>query len=258
MRLKTLLLSVCLLPIALSAVAQSPDRVRWDDSRPPSTGVLSQKVYSDGLVVKSVTADRRTVLAQLTADGKRLEVLLLVANNTDQNFDVLPHLVQVTGNSKAFKQHSPDRLAAEIEKKARDKAGWELAGAWFFLRNRTVTNSETTGTFFGTATATGPLGTAHGTAQGLGSATTRTETSAPNYQAQQWAYARGQERVRLAQAVASEIRQTALRANTLFPRGRGVGFLYFDFDKGAKEVVLRVPLGGVVYEIPFSADEVGR
>jgi hypothetical protein len=44
----------------------------------------------------------------------------------------------------------------------------------------------------------------------------------------------------------------ALTPNTLLPGQSVTGIVYFERDKDARDVMLRVPLSGVIFEVPFT------
>lgn len=263
MQVKRRLLLVLLLIVFLAfqpvlAGQQGQKAFRWTPEASPSQGAVSEKMYESGLLIKILTAQDMTVWVTMAVNDKRLEVLLLVGNDSGLAVHVLPQDVtaQEVAKSKAFKAIPVDKVAQEMEKKARSQAGWVMAGAWWFMRNRMVTNSATQGTVTANATVMGPGGVAHGTLNGGYSESTHSVTTTPNYQAQRWAYEQGANRVQQAQAQANVLRQNGLYATTLKPKTVVAGLLFFEFDKHASEIVLRVPLNGSVYEIPFSGSEI--
>ena len=236
-----------------------PEAFRWDIQNSSSQRVVSERFYHEGMVVKLLTTQATIVIANvgLNTKAKRFEVVLLIGNEGKRPLDVLPQNValQVPTNSKFLKPISSEKIAQEIEKKARSQAGWMMAGAWLFMRNRSVSTSETQGTISGNASAIGPGGVANGTFNSGYSESTTTRTTSPNYQAQQWAYERSMNQVEQARAEADEVRKAALLGHTVAPNSMTVGMLFFEYDKNAKEVIVKVRLGRDVYEIPFHTFE---
>lgn len=255
----TLLLG-CLVVQSVFARQQSQEIFRWNAGNLMDRNILSEKMYQKGVLVKMLNAQGVNVWAAMAVNGKRLEVLLLVGNEGAQSVDVLPSTIQVqnTAKSKYFKPVPVEKVARDIEKKAQSAAGWAMAGAWFFLRNRTVSNSNTQGSAYGNATVIGPGGAATLNANGGYSESTTTTTTTPNRQAQQWAYERGQNRIDQARIQANTLRQYAFLASTISQRSIAAGLLFFECDKNAAEVLIRVPVGSRVYEIPFRDFEISK
>jgi len=79
------------------------------------------------------------------------------------------------------------------------------------------------------------------------------DTSAPNYLAQHQAAEQlvAKNRAALVDMV-REINALSLRESTLKPSEKTVGSVWFERDSRSRQLLLRVPVGGVIFEFPFS------
>ncbi len=247
MRPGLLVLGICLLmaPLGTRALAQSspPTVVRWQENDTHSIEFLVQ-----GHVVHATERNGLVVAACLDDSRREMEVLVSVVNGSKERVDVIPpsmSLAVTTIKFQALRYLDPGKVASK-----RHVPLWAqmLAGAAAGMATKQTT-------------VTGDI-----------NATIREPDTA------------AQERIFnslvLAQtAKAAEARQivvTALLPNTIFPGGRISGFVYFARPKHLgsyfpeeapvgtmtnrpapmRELggLLRVPLGGYVFELPFKWD----
>ncbi|BDC50665.1 hypothetical protein F183_A29810 [Bryobacterales bacterium F-183] len=160
--------------------------------------------------------------ASMERQKDMVSATIVVANLHEKQLDVMPSeitLHDLGANSRTLEIVPPEKVAAKA-----------LKGTWeeFFLG----------------ISASGANTTVH-TAKG-------DSFEVPDVEARANATRTLNERAAEKRQRAADVNSSALREHTLFQRQNTVGKLHFKAGKPApKEVVLRVPLRGLIYEIPF-------
>lgn len=250
------------LALGCTALAQSTDVglsqvsnvYRWKQGCTDDGSACGSQTLMNGFTIKRTKANG-IILDVLMADtGQMIIAIVAVTNQTAQRFDVLPQAVSlqmIQPKDKVLKYEDPDALGRKIEKRASGNAMLGVLAAAFATRS-TTSQSSVSGFGMGNLSTTDSrgnltMGTYNGTYSGSATAT----TTQPDYQLRALVLSRSQARIERSAREAQAIRQVALRANTLEPQGFLIGAIYFERDKKAKEVRLRIPVGGYVMEFPF-------
>ena len=202
--------------------------------------------FVNGLIYKTITTDQIAITVAISSNGKVGRANLTVANKSEAPFDVTPErftIAETAPKIKTFAYMPPEKV---VQADAH-RAGWANAlnafGAGMATQQVTTqTNSN------GTVNATGSDGSsANGTYNGTSTST----TSVPDYAAQ----ARARENIRKRkEALAAErqaMEQTSLRANTVHPGQTVAGFVYFEWGKKSEDVMISMPIGDTLYQVPF-------
>jgi hypothetical protein len=204
---------------------------RWQ----PGTMGSSQFMGGEQLV-ESLTANGITVQVSLQDTGWKMRANVAVVNASQQPVYILPRLLsldEVAPLAKPLPYQDPARIA----KAANHQILWTSASA-------------------------GPSGGAQpqrssSAASGINTYAVAyklpSSTAAPNYLAQQQA---AEQLVAKNQAalvdMVREINALSLRESTLKPSEKTAGAVWFERDAKSRQLILRVPVGGVIFEFPLS------
>jgi len=202
--------------------------------------------YIDGQKYKILTTDRAVITVGLAANKKYARVSIRVANISSSQVDVLPE--QFTLSEVVPKERELAYVPYQkIVRADASRAGWANALNAFGsgMATQQVTTQSTTN---GTVSATSSNGTY---ANGSYNGTTTSTTSAPNYAAQAQAQDNIRRRREAIAAESQELSQSSLKANSLLAGQTVSGNVYFEFDKKAENLVLRLLIDHVSYEFPF-------
>jgi len=223
---------------ALLASESAPKTVRWEEGAPHSRQFLFQ-----GHRVRVLLADSIAVVAYLESADDPLRVQLWFVNQTDGRFDVIPERF-----SLAVVQPKPKPLAyvspQQIKKRIDDAANWAAVAEAMASVSRAFAGTSTT-TTSGTVTVSDSRGrSAFGTYNGV--ATTYDHSA--NMQ---------QTASNLSAVMASVEDQKAreltgvILPNTVFAGQEYFGVVHFKREKRATLMLLRVPVGRLVFEFPL-------
>lgn len=223
------------------AQSAQPTVIRWQDAS-DRTEVLIQ-----GQVVRGVGIEGVHIMAALEDTGHEMRALVAVANDSKQPVNVIPSAMtlEVTKpEEKTLAYIAPGKLAqAKLRTPWLAVLGAGLQGAAAGMQQQPTSTSTTTGTITGNDGSSAKVDT------------TTTTTSSPDAAAQEETQERIARNARQArqqrEAVANQVENTALLANTLFPGKHIMGWVYFRRAKHCTNAVLRIPLGAYVFEIPF-------
>ncbi len=196
----------------------------------------SLEFVSGDQLVESLTANGITVQVSLQDTGWKMRANIAVANAAEEPLYVLPRLLtldEVAPLNKPLRLQDPERVA----KAANHQILW-------------------------TSTSAGPSGGVQPQRNSSASSGANTDvvsyqlsadTVAPNYLAQHLA---AEQLVAKNQAplvdMVREINALSLRESTLKPSEKTAGSLWFERDSRSRQLVLHVPVGGVIFEFPFS------
>jgi hypothetical protein len=212
----------------------------WSSTDPNCTAALG-----DGHTVRMIRANGIAVLAAIWDNGSKTQAYIGIKNSTSANVDVRPESFQLVVSAPKYRMlayQDPDQMAKSI----RRSAGWK-AGLTSGLGGMAQKQTTSTSTTEGTATVSGPGGTASGTYNG----TTMTTSSQPDYEARQRA-AEKADRIRIeANNAASNLQSTALRANTLLSGQQMIGAVFFEHERHIQQATITVVVGNDSFVIPF-------
>ena len=203
--------------------------------------------HINGRRYESLASDKIGVVVVVdVVANKYIRAEVFVLNKGDKNVDVLPSnmiMTEVLPKQKGLKYVDADKLIRSGERKlAWGNALTAMGGSMARQQSTTTTNS------YGTINAIGSNGaTAMGTYSGASTST----TSAPDYAAQARAAQTIQMRNEAFASLASAASRGVLRANTVPPTQSVLGFLLFENDKKAKEIMLSAIVGNTIYQFPF-------
>jgi hypothetical protein len=221
-------------------LGKSNEVIRWRDGGPGC-----DSYFVEGAHYKSIATDDLYVAAAVQDTGWKMRADIYVRNKGRARLDVLPETVSmsvVLPDSEELDYQDPHKLAKSLEKRAKWASFFGQMAA--SLQTQQVT-SNTSGSASGYA-RDGNGNWVTGSASGVAT----TQTSIPDYAAQQRALQQSARNMRSAQDAAAYLNAVALKANTLAPWGDAYGAVFFKRAKNT-EVVLRMKLGAITYEIPF-------
>lgn len=232
-----------------AAPAQSPTNVRWN-VRWQEGSQGSDKLLSDGAVVKILTANGVTVSASLKDTGWKQRADIMITNNSEQRFDVIPEtftLDVVTPKRKSLAYQAPEKLAKSLNRRAQWAAALSaFGGSLATQQSRSTSSTE------GTVHATDNSGNS---ASGTYSGTTTTTTTSPDYFARQRANEQGNNALRNAGDTIDYIYKVSLKPNTVMPGKDVFGAVYFERDSKAETAILKIPVGDLIFEFPLGRVE---
>jgi len=223
-----------------NAVADSANVIAW---APGATGCDS--IFSGGARYKTITTEDVYVSVSLQDTGWKLRADIYVRNKGLDRLDVLPEMVSlsvVSPEPKNLEYQEPGQLAKSVQKKARWASFFGNLAAGLQTQRVTSTTSGSASGYASDNEGNWTSGTASGSAT--------TETTIPDYAAQERAAQQSARNMQTAQDAVTYLYAIALRANTIGPGGDVYGAVFFERNKDPK-LVLRVKLAATTYEFPF-------
>jgi len=182
----------------------------------------SQRFYSEGLEMESLTVNGVTVQVSLQDTGWKLLANIAVANGGLQAVNVVPSnitLVTLGQIKKSLTYQQPKKLRTAVNHQILWTESDAAPSASGFLANAGYRTSDSDGF--------------HGTQNYLAQHQVNVESKAefnPH----------------------SEINTVAMKDAAILPSGHVSGSTWFERDGKLQEMILRVPVGEIVYEFPFS------
>jgi hypothetical protein len=196
----------------------------------------SLEFMSGDQLVESLTANGITVQVSLQDTGWKMRANVAVVNAAQEPLYVLPRLLtldEVAPLAKPLPLQDPERVA----KAANHQILWTSASA---------------GPSGGVQPQQNPSPSSSANAYVV-SYQLLSSTVAPNYLAQHQAAEQLVARNQAALVdMVREINALSLRESTLKPSEKTAGSVWFERDSRSRQLVLRVPVGGVLFEFPFS------
>lgn len=215
--------------------------VSWGPAAPGSDRLLK-----DGLVIAVLVRDSIAAAISIVRSDNQMWANVSISNSSQRRLDIDPStftLEVAEPNRKHLPYLDPERLARSIRRRAAWGAALtEIAGE--MATTETETEAETNVR----AQARDNEGYR---AQGTARSTTTVTTVTRDEQARARAAADAERITATAATKASDLVNRALRANTLMPGDEIGGVVFFERDRRARLVVLRVPVGELVYEFPY-------
>jgi hypothetical protein len=218
--------------VAKLAPARTPARVesasvqngvaRW---QPGSKG--SEQFYGNGQLVESLTVDGVTVQVSLQDTGWKLRADVAVANDGSSHVSITPShftLDEIAPNAKSLAYQDPKHLAKAVN----HQILWTTASA---------------------APAAGPQ-----VSNAAYHMPVYSSALSPNYLAQHEAAVQLVSEHKAEFNPSSQINVVALADASLQPSQKASGAVWFERDSKPQQMVLRVPVGDVVFEFPLSFD----
>jgi hypothetical protein len=211
-------------PVTSAAVVDNV--ARWT-----SGGPGSDQFFSDDSLVESLTVNGVTVQVTLHDTGWKMRANVAVANDSAEAVNVTP--------SKFVLQETMPTMRA-------------LA----YQDSKTMAASVTHGVLWTSVSATSPSSSAQyanpASAVNVAYNTPFVSTQTPNYlvPAQTAELKAAKHDVDL--TAVRQIHNTALREGALAPGAKAAGAVWFERDKKAEQLVLRVPVNGTIFEFPLS------
>jgi hypothetical protein len=250
MRIKIYLPIISIAILALTTLAsQTPRIVRWEVS-----DANSKRFFREGVVVKQLLVDgvdEVTVTASIKDRSDSFSVEVGVSNRGKQSFDLRPQDIQlqvIRPGSKSLSFIPAERLAKRITDKGNLRASAAEA-AWAPAFKTVVEHVPVTDVTPNPAAVNDPT-------QPAVTVTTRIDVvtkTVPDEHARFAASAQAASIRRSAEADVRQILSTALVTIHLTRDSRIGGRVYYDREENAREVLLRIPLGELTVEIPFTA-----
>lgn len=187
---------------------------RWQPGAPGS-----EQLLSDYLAVESLTVEGVTVQVSLHDTGWKLRASVAVVNSGNQPLEIRPSDFRLEERLPAIR--SLAYLApSEMARAANHQVLWTSANA---------------------SAGASPARTVDGPYRGSFQLAAYRQTS-PVYLPRQPEL----------DNTGKQIRASALHAGTVEPGGQSSGAVWFERDTKAQELLLRVPVGGVIYEFPLT------
>ncbi|MFI5096332.1 MAG: hypothetical protein ACHQT6_00020 [Candidatus Acidiferrales bacterium] len=208
-------------PVAATAVNGV---ARWRAGEPGCDRFLSQ-----GRLVESLTTDGVTVQVSLQDTGWKLRVSIAIANQTGANLDVQPALItldELQPNLRPLPAQNP----AKIAHAANHQSLWTVANA----------QPSHSAVVFREISPASPQNMAY------------RPSAAPDYLAQRYVVASANKPPAVVES--GDPLALALKAGSLAPQQKITGVIWFARDAGARELSLRVPVGGLVFDFPLYFD----
>jgi hypothetical protein len=187
----------------------------------------SERFYSEGSLVESLTVNGVTVQVSLHDTGWKLLANLAVANNSLQAVNVVPShiLLDDLGAEKSLRYQEPRKLKRAVN----HQILWTTANA-----------------------APSENGYRAGVPNRSDDGPSRSGTQ--NYLAEHQATVQLVSDRKAEFNPHSQMNEVVLRETALLPNQRISGSSWFQRDGKRKDMVLRVPVGGITYEFPLSFD----
>jgi hypothetical protein len=208
-------------PLASASVENNV--ARWT---PGGTG--SDQFISADSLVESLTVNGVTVQVTLHDTGWKLRANVAVANDSSEQVSINPSRFTLTESAPSF------RMLAYQDSK-------EMA------------KSVTHGVLWTSTSATSPssFGYQH-SAMNVSYSTPFVSTQTPNYLVQAQSEQLSAEKHDVDLNAVHQIHNTALREGPVAPGNKSSGAVWFERDKKAEQLVLRVPVGLTIFEFPLS------
>lgn len=238
--MKRLMLLVLLL--ALPVHAQT---IPWDGDNPCCRNYLH-----DGSLYTTYTDEdvSVTVVLILNIDDEYVFALMSIDNHSDQAFTIYPEKVSttMTGDQPFYASYADD-VAREIEKRGKLGRGLRTFVAGLARKNVATIDTTTSGSV--------RVGDNQGnTATGTYESRSRATVSVPDQEARQRAAVKNANEKARNESLGAMIRSRALRANTIFSGNSVHGTLYFKPKKLKLGMILTIPLGERLFEIPYGIE----
>lgn len=206
-------------PLAATAVNGV---ARWNADAPGCDQFLSQ-----GRLVESLTANGVTVQVSLQDTGWKLRASVAISNQTGTVLSVQPALItldELQPNLRLLPAQNPSRIAHAVN----HQSLWTMASAQ---------PSPSAVVFREISPAASQNLAFHSNA-------------APDYLSQRYVVASAKKPPVLEDSADPLV--LALKAGSLAPQQKAAGVIWFARDANARELSLRVPVGGLVFDFPLS------
>jgi hypothetical protein len=211
---------------------QTSAMVENNVARWTSGGAGSDQFYSDDSLVESLTVNGVTVQVTLHDTGWKLRANVAVANDSSEQVMITPSSFQLSEFAPAVRTlayQDPKEMARSVSHGV----------LW-------TSESATSSTAFAPQHA-GAAATVN-----VGYKTPFAATQTPNYlvetQSQQLSAAKHDVDLN----AVHQIHNTALKQGAVVSGAKSSGAVWFERDKKAEQVVLRIPVGSTIYEFPLS------
>lgn len=217
-------------PQPLDGAAVSNGVARWQAG---SKGSVQFRSGSEA--VESLTANGVTVQVSLQDSGWKMRANVAIVNGAREVVYILPKMV-------ALEEHAPlirplrYQDPSQVAKAATHQLLWTSASADPALNSQPQRASVSSGNELTSVSFKLP-----------------SADPAPNYLAQHQALEEIAAKSQTAMVdLTREIRELSLRECTLKPGEKTAGAVWFDRDSKSSQMLLRVPVGGMVFEFPLS------
>jgi hypothetical protein len=190
-------------------------------------GVGSDQFVSDDSLVESLTVNGVTVQVALHDTGWKLRANIAVANEGIEQISVNPSrftMNEVSPSVKLLAYQDPKEMAKSV----------------------------THGVLWTSNRATSPASQHAATAMNASYSTPFVSTQTPNYLVQAQSEQLSAEKHDVDLTAVRQIHNTALREGAVAPGTNSSGAVWFERDKKAEQLVLRVPVGQTIFEFPLS------
>ncbi|HEY2460061.1 MAG TPA: SH3 domain-containing protein [Candidatus Acidoferrum sp.] len=224
--------------------AAAPKAVRQMDSAAIQNGVVRwqpaakgcTEFITNGTVVESLTANGITVQVSLHDTGWKFRANVAIANGGTQHVDITPAMFSLDSTSRSLAYQDPEKLAKNMT----HQVLWTEASAG--------TGNHKGHTPASTPAAANAMNASYKTT-GDASAT------APNYLIQQQ-YAEMEavhdQSTQTMVNTSAQVAKLALKPAAIQPNSKAAGSVWFEHEKNAQNLVLRVPVGEQTFEFPLS------
>jgi hypothetical protein len=231
--------ALALVSVTYGTAFGQADTVRWERN-----AEHSDQFYHEGRLFKVVQRGDVIVAVGFRDTGWKLRADVYVVNRSLDRFDVVPEQFTLQAVSPRVVQilyRSPEVLARSISRRAALASGLIAAGAQL-QQTSSAANTQSTLNVYDAAGR--PLGTIQ--------STSTTTATAPDVFSRWLAQQNGTLVRQSADEAAAELMAISLRATTLFAGNAVIGAVYFERDTRGQEYMLRLPIGNIVFEVPWS------
>lgn len=187
----------------------------------------SERFYSEGLLVESLTVNGVTVQVSLQDTGWKLLANVAVANGSLNSVNVVPShmaLSDLGSTKKSLAYQEPNKMKSAVN----HQILWTTANAAPGQEGYLTTSSSQPVDHFSSASTT------------------------QNYLAQHQATVQLVSDRKAEFNPHSQMSTVSLQETVLLPNQQIAGATWFQRDGKRQDMILRVPVGGIVYEFPFS------
>jgi hypothetical protein len=188
----------------------------------------SERFYTEGLLVESLTANGVTVQVSLQDTGWKILANVAVANSSLEGINVVPSHITLSDLSESQLKKS---LAYQDPKKLRGAVNHQIL--WAQHNAAPSDNGYLVNAGFQTSDTLG-------------------RTTTVNYLANHQATVQAVSEHKAEFNPHSQMNVVALRETVVLPNQQVAGASWFNREGKREEMILRVPVGDVVYEFPFS------
>lgn len=209
----------------------------------------SEHFYTEGALVESLTVNGVTVQVSLQDSGWKLRANIAVANGSLLGIEVIPShiaLNDVKQTRKTLAYHEPQKLRGAVNHQILWTENTAAPSQSGYLSNANYSDRDRQPAIQGAGTLSSgyPAGSSY--------AGGNRQPAVKNYLADHQATVQSVSERRREFNPHSQMNTVALRETVVLPSQQISGSSWFDRDSKLSDVVVRIPVGQLIYEFPFS------